>query len=335
MNDPSKGAMRAVRVHDWGTAPVVEEVPRPEVAEGDTLVKVRAAAVAHLDRTVASGNFGIKPDLPYIGGVEGAGVVVESDRFVPGTPVMLRGGGLGLTRDGTWAEYVGVRSRHLTPLPEGMPAPLGATYFVPLSTAATALESIGRLGAWPLDGVAVASDEVVMVTGAAGAVGSLVAQLALRAGARVIGLVGSEAAATRLAGGVESLIATDQAVAARLRQERPATLLVDTLGGPALAERMHWVRPGGRAVAIGYVLGESLTVDLPNWLLQDVALLPVNMIRRTDEARARADRLAPLLVSGELTLGVQRFDLGDAADALAMLASGGLAGRAVLIPEEN
>jgi len=328
-------AMRAVRVHDWGAAPVVEEVPRPELAEGDTLVRVTAAAVAHLDRTVASGNFGIRPDLPYTGGVEGAGVVVESDRFETGTPVMLRGGGLGLTRNGTWAEFVGVRSRHLTRLPEGMSAPLGATYFVPLSTAATALEPIGRLGTWPVDGVATADDEVVVVTGAAGAVGSLVAQLALRAGARVLGLVGSEGAAGRLAEGVEPVLATDGAAAASLAADRPATLLVDTLGGPALAERMGWVRPGGRAVAIGYVLGESLTVDLPNWLLQDVALLPVNMIRRTDEARSLAERFAPLLVAGELTLGVQCFDFDDAPQAMAMLASGGLAGRAVLIPEEN
>ena len=108
-----------------------------------------------------------------------------------------------------------------------------------------------------------------------------------------------------------------------------------SIGGPALVERMGWVRPGGRAVAIGYVLGESLTVDLPNWLLQDVALLPVNMIRRTDEARSLAERFAPLLVAGELTLGVQCFDFDDAPQAMAMLASGGLAGRAVLIPEEN
>lgn len=328
-------AMRAVRVHNWGAAPVVEEVPKPELAEGDTLVRVRAAAVAHLDRTVASGTFEIKPDLPYTGGVEGAGVVVESDRFEPGTLVMLRGGGLGLTRDGTWAEYVGVRSRHLTPLPDGMSAPLGATYFVPLTTAATALEAVGRLGAWPLDGVDTNGDEVVVVTGAAGAVGSMVAQLALRSGARVIGLVGSEAAAGRVVEGVEPVLAVDVDAAALLAKERPASLLVDTLGGCALADRMRWVRPGGRAVAIGYVLGETLSIDLPNWLLQDVALLPVNMIRRTEEARTLADRLAPLLVTGELTLGVQQFDLGDAADAMAMLASGGLAGRAVLVPEEN
>lgn len=328
-------AMRAVRIHDWGEAPVVEDVRLPELGEGDTLVRVTAAAVAHLDRTVASGKFGIRPDLPYTGGVEGAGVVVESDTFETGAPVMLRGGGLGLTRNGTWAEYVGVRSRHLTRLPDGMPAPLGATYFVPLSTAATALESIGRLGAWSMDDVETTNDEVVVVAGAAGAVGSLVAQLALRAGARVLGLVGSEGAAGRLAEGVEPVVADDAAATARLAADRCATLLVDTLGGPSLGERMAWVRPGGRAVAIGYVLGETLNIDLPNWLLQDVALLPVNMIRRTDEARSLADRLAPLLVRGELTLGVQCFAFDDAAQAMSMLASGGLDGRAVLIPEED
>lgn len=64
--------MQAVRVHDWGIAPVVEDVPMPQPTDGETLVRVEAAAVGHLDRTVAGGEFRMKPALPYVGGVEGA-----------------------------------------------------------------------------------------------------------------------------------------------------------------------------------------------------------------------------------------------------------------------
>ena len=70
----------------------MEEIGVPTAALGESLVRVEAAAVAHLDVTVAGGDFGIKPTLPYTGGVEGCGVVVESATMKPGTRVVLRGG---------------------------------------------------------------------------------------------------------------------------------------------------------------------------------------------------------------------------------------------------
>lgn len=327
----STGTMRAVRVTSWGEPPTVTTVPFPVPGPGESLVRVEAAAVAHLDRTVASGTFGIKPQLPYTGGVEGAGVVVESDLLAPGTRVMLRGGGLGLTRDGTWAEYTAVPTRHLVELPPGMPAELGATYFVPLTTAATALDPVGRLGRW--HGFEEGAPERVLVAGAAGAVGSLVVQLALRSGAEVVGLVRDDAQAALLPRGASPLVGDTSAE--DLAASRPFTLLVDTLGGEGLARRMGWVAPGGRAVTIGYVAGEQVSLDLPNWLLQDVALLPVNMIRRTGEAVGIAAELAPLLVTGELTLGVDTFGVDEAGTALERLGAGELNGRAVLLPGEQ
>jgi NADPH:quinone reductase len=325
-------SIRAVRIHDWGTAPTLDEVPAPAPGEGETLVRIEAAAVAHLDRTVASGQFHLKPGLPYVGGVEGCGIVVSSDVHEPGTRVMLRGGGLGLVRDGTWAELVAAPTRSVAPLPAGLPPELGATFFVPTTTAYVALHDIGRLGAWPVDGVGTAADEVVAVAGAAGAVGSMVVQLALRAGARVLGLVADERQLGQLPPGVEPVRLDDPGMAADLRRDRPATLLVDTLGGPDLASRSRWVRPGARTVVVGYVAGSELRLDLPNWLLEDVALLPVNMIRRDATARKHSSTLADLLVEGELTLEVETFGMPDAARALDLLATGGLRGRAVITP---
>lgn len=325
-------SMRAVRVHDWKVAPTVDEVPMPQPGEGESLVRVEAAAVGHLDRTVAGGDFGMKPTLPYVGGVEGCGVIVSSDEYAEGTRVMLRGGGLGLQRNGTWAEFVTVSTRSVSPLPEGLPAELGATYFVPLTTAASALGDIGRLGSWGAPDVETAADEVVLVAGAVGAVGSMVCQLALRQGARVLGLVLDAEQAKRLPEGVEPVLSGDSEAQSQFVKERPLSLLVDTLGGDGLNARMSWVRAGGRAVSIGYVAGETAPIDLPNWLLLDVALLPVNMIRRNARARELAEELAPLLVSGELVLDVEAFEFGAAGEALDALGAGRLRGRAVLIP---
>jgi len=318
--------MRAVRIHSWGAEPVVEDVPAPTPKDGETLVRVDAAAVSHLDRTVASGTFELKPQLPYVGGVEGCGTVVSSEVYEPGTRVVLRGGGLGLVRSGTWAELVATR-KGATAIPAELSPELGATYFVPTTTAYVALHDIGRLGGWP--GV---DDEVVVVAGAAGAVGSMVVQLALRAGCPVIGVVTDSSQAGQLPAGVEAVLVGDDERAASLLKERPATVLVDTLGGQAVAQRSRWVRPGGRAVVVGYVAGKELGLDVPAWLLDDVALLPVNMIRREAAALDYAPLLAKLLAKGELTLSVQSFAMDEAAEALRLLATGGLRGRAVIVP---
>ncbi len=320
--------MRAVRIHEWGVDPVVEDVPAPVAKEGETLVRVEAAAVSHLDLTVASGTFDLKPELPYVGGVEGCGIVISSPVHEPGTRVVLRGGGLGLFRDGTWAEFVATR-KAASPLPADLPPEIGATYFVPTTTAYVALHDVGRVGAWSSSGTA-AEDEVVVVAGAAGAVGSMVSQLAVRAGCTVLGVV-DPSQADLLPAGVEPVLIGDDERVAELIQNRPASLLVDTLGGQEIAQRSRWVRPGGRAVVVGYVAGKELSLDVPSWLLDDVALLPVNMIRREAAANEYAPLLAELL-AGELTLNVQSFPIDDAPKALQLLATGGLRGRAVIRP---
>ncbi|OHV44642.1 NADPH:quinone reductase [Pseudofrankia sp. BMG5.36] len=324
--------MRAVRVHGWGGPLRVDDVPVPRRGEGETLVRVEAAAVAHLDLTVASGNFTIKPELPYVGGVEGCGVVVESDALEPGTRVLLRGGGLGLIRGGTWAEYVVTRSKTLVPAVEGLSPELGACFFVPTTTAHVALHEVGRIGAWGVEGVEKTSDEVVVVAGAAGAVGSMVVQLALRAGCSVIGLVAREEQRGLVAPGAEAIAADQADRLAALAKDRTATLLVDTVGGADLPGRCTWVRPGGRAVLVGYVAGTDIDIHLPNWLLDDVALLPVNMIRREVAAREHAHALAEMLVSGDLTLGVESFPMEEAGRAIDLLAAGRVGGRAVIVP---
>ena len=98
------------------------------------------------------------------------------------------------------------------------------------------------------------------MTGASGAVGSLVVQLALDAGAEVVTEAGEQ-----------------------------VTLLVDTVGGSVLAAALPGVAPGGRAVLVGYTAGNTLALDIAHFLQRDVALLPLNMFRR--EAAGRPPRL--------------------------------------------
>jgi NADPH2:quinone reductase len=318
--------MRAARFHQWGAAPRIDEVPEPARGDGEVLVQVQAAAVAHLDVTVATGEFALKPPLPYIGGVEGAGVVLEADAdsgIAPGTQVILRGGGLGTLRDGTWTERVSVPRKAVRVLASPLPPEVAATFFVPATTAYVAVHDVAR----------VQPGEHVIVVGAAGAVGSMAAQQALAAGAAVTGVVGRTDQLADVPKGVDAVDLSSASAIAPLAEARSASLLIDTLGGAGLISRTRWVRPGGRAVVIGYVTGPRTEIDLPSWLLDDVALLPVNMIRQERRAREVAGELAERLLAGELQVAVERFGIADTARAVDALKSGRVRGRAVVVPD--
>jgi NADPH2:quinone reductase len=313
--------MRAIRFQGWRQAPVIDELPEPVAGDGEVLVRVQAAGLSHLDLTVASGTFGFKPALPYTAGVEGSGVVVSGAGFEPGTQVLVRGGGIGLRRDGTWAAYVAAPAKAVSALSAPLEPAVAATFFQPTSTAYVALHDIARIQ----------DAEHVIVVGAAGAVGGQVVQQALQAGARVTGVVSRTDQLARLDPVAEGLLLDDAEGSAALAKERSATLLVDTIGGALLPERIRWVAPGGRAVLVGYVAGTTFEVDLPSWLLEDVALLPMNMIRREPRARELSGVLARQLAAGRLSLDVEAFTPEQVPEALVRLASGNVAGRAALV----
>lgn len=292
--------MKAVRIQGFDAVPVLEEIAEPIAQPGRTIVRMEAATVGHIDRTVWRGSFLRHPPLPYTPGVEAAGVVVASGRFQVGQRVWLRGSGLGTLFDGTWCELIDAPDEALGLLPDDVPMTLGAAFFSPTTSAWVALHEVAKLQA----------GEQVLVTGASGAVGSLVMQLA------------------RDAGCVAIAVAAD----AQPPEAGSADLLVDTVGGDVLARTLPAVRPGGRAVLVGYTAGPTLSLDIAHFLQRDVSLLPLNMFRREAEGRAAVPELLARLADGRLHLEVRPFALADAAVALDWITRRGHRGRAVLVP---
>jgi NADPH:quinone reductase len=288
--------MKAVRVHAWNEAPRLEELPEPQGGPGRTLVRMHAATVGHIDRTVWSGAFLRHPPLPYVPGVEAAGVVVTSERFAPGSRVWMRGAGLGIARDGTWRELIEVPDEALGALPADVSFPLGSAFFSPCTSAWVALHEVGRLQ----------PGERVLVSGASGAVGSIAMQLAREAGADV------------------------RAFDASREAQPEADLLLDMVGGAVLPLALRGVKPGGRAVLVGYAGGTETRIDLPELLQRDIALLPLNILRREATARAAAPQLLQRIADGRLQLAVREFPLAQAHEALQWIATRGHGGRAVL-----
>jgi len=308
--------MKAVRVHALGVAPRIDVIEAPRPARGRTIVEMQAATVGHIDRTVWSGNFVQHPPIPYIPGVEAAGIVRSSERFAVGDRVWMRGGGLGIGHDGTWCEWIDAPDEAIEELPDAVSMPLGSAFFSPCALAWVALHEVAR----------VQPGEHLLVTGARGAVGSIAVQLGLALGARVHAVVRDAGQAQTLPAGATPVLGD------RLADAAACDARVDTVGGSVLAAALPRVVPGGRAVRVGHTAGQDLLLELPTFLQRDAALLPVNMMRRDAAGRSAVPELLARLVDGRLSLDVKTFALHEADGALACIAQRGHRARAVLVP---
>lgn len=309
--------MQAIVVDRWGSSPDLRQVPDPVRRPGFSLVRMHAATVGHLDATIASGNFAVHPELPYIPGVEGAGTVLESDTWTAGEKVVVRGAGVGVVSNGTWCEIAEVPNQALASAPVGMPLDLAASYFVPTTTAYVALHDVCHVGegAW------------VAVSGASGAVGSMAVQLALQAGAKVVALTRSPESWNGPNSDRLKVVSPDDGIA--LAAERQVDALIETVAGPALGSRLAEVAPGGTCALVGYASAPTVSIAVPNLILSDVAIVPVNMLRRDERAHEVAGALAAKLVAGDLVLSTTTYAPSEAIQAQAAVARGSLGGRAV------
>lgn len=308
-------ALAAV-VTGHGRPPQLLEQPAPVAGPGETLVRVLAAPVSHLDVDVVAGDFALGAPPPFVPGIEAAGTVVTSATHTVDSLVRVRGGGVGLSRPGTWAELVAAPDAAVRAVPAGVPPDLACSSFSPACSAWAAVHDLA----------VVRGGERVLVTGAAGAVGALAVQLASRAGAQVVGSTRRD---------LQDVPAeADPVLADDLDGVEPVDVLVDTVGGPQLPRALARVRPGGRAVLVGYTAGRRLELDLQAFMHADVSVHPLNMLRRAPGLLDVGDRLARDLAEGRLTLALQHLPLAQAAEAVELVKAGRVRGRAVLVVEQ-
>jgi NADPH:quinone reductase-like Zn-dependent oxidoreductase len=168
--------MKAIRVIEYGGAPVLTEIPTPTIADDEVLLQVRSTAVNHLDLVETSGTakeiFPI--DLPWTPGHEFSGVVERAGKdvigFAVGDPVF------GNSRSGAYAEYVSVKAAAIVRKPSNLSFDEAASVPVASQTAWQGLFTHGHL----------TKGQSVLIHGGAGAVGAYAVQLASYVGATVI-----------------------------------------------------------------------------------------------------------------------------------------------------
>ena len=175
--------MKAIRVHEFGGAEVlqIEEVPKPQPGAGQVLVRMGAIGVNPVETYIRAGTYAYKPALPYTPGNDGAGPVEQVgpdvNEFKPGDRVYIAG-----SISGTYAEFALCRTEQVHPLPANASFAQGAAMGTPYATAYRGL--LQRADAKP--------GETVLVHGASGGVGTAAVQLARARGLRVFGTAGSD-----------------------------------------------------------------------------------------------------------------------------------------------
>jgi NADPH:quinone reductase len=260
--------MRAVQVSSLEGPRAVElvELPEPRPDGRHVLIDVHAAGVSFPDLLMTQGRYQRRPELPFVPGVEIAGLV----RSAPG--------GLGLTagdrvaafvRTGGWAEVVAADPRFVFRLPDAISLRAGAGVVMNYLTAHLAL--VRR--------VPVRESQTVVVHGAAGGLGTACVQIAAACGARTVGVVSTEAKAERVieAGGDHALLAEDWQERLRGLPDAAdgADLVLDPVGGARLTDSLRVLRPEGTAVVLGFAGGEIPQIPANRLLLRNITVAGV------------------------------------------------------------
>ena len=186
--------MRAITVNEYGAAPALTEVPDPHPGPGQVLIKVEAAGMNPMDRSMAAGAWKeqMPGSFPFVLGADLAGVVEAigegADRFKVGEEVFGQLIVAPLGSAGTYAEHVAVtENAPLARRPEGLDPIVAAALPTAGVTALQIVESLGQL-----------TGKTILMVGAAGGVGSFAMQLAAQAGAHVIAVARADGRYNRM-----------------------------------------------------------------------------------------------------------------------------------------
>jgi NADPH:quinone reductase-like Zn-dependent oxidoreductase len=303
---------KAVRFDNYGGIDVlnVVDVPRPVPGPGQVLIQVKAAGINPGEAKIRDGLYAERwpATFPSGQGSDLAGIVAETGAGVTG--VAVGDEVIGYTDNrASQAEFVVVEAGHLTARPAGVPWPVAGALFVVGTTAYAAVRA-----------VALAKGDVVVVSGAAGGVGSIAVQLARRAGATVIGLAGPVHHEWLTAHGVIPVSYGD-GVAGRIRQAAGSVdAFIDTVGG-------------------GYVqlaLELGVAPERIDTIADFAAIARYGVKGEGNAAGASAAvlaELAALIADGELEIPIAAtFPLAEVRDAYRRLAEGHVQGKIVLLP---
>jgi NADPH2:quinone reductase len=321
--------MRRLIVTELGTPPVasIAEEPDPVAGPGHVVLEVGACGIGFVDALVAAGEYQIKVPAPFTPAGEIAGTVAQVGEEVTGLAVGDRVAGyLGL---GGLASHMAAPAAALAPIPgdvsDVMAASIGSAYV-------TALFAL-------TDRVQVREGQTVLVLGAGGGMGLAAVDVARARGATVVAAASTpEKRAAAEAAGASVLIDYEQEdLRDRLRglPGRGVDLIYDPVGGEHSFQAFRGLKPEGTHLVVGFTAGDIPSFPLNRILLQNRAVVGVDLGHRMGTDRGLSGRLLRQALA-EVADGTLRpveptvFPLEEAVDALVALRGRELTGKAVI-----
>jgi acrylyl-CoA reductase (NADPH) len=322
--------MRAIVIEktETGTRASLSDFPESELMEGDVTVRVSHSTLNYKDGLAITGKAPVVRRFPMIAGIDFAGTVEASDHpdWKPGDAVILNGWGTGETHLGGYAEKSRVKGDWLVRLPDGMSPAQAMAIGTAGYTAMLSVMALERHGLTPDRGP-------VVVTGAAGGVGSVAIALLAGAGWEVIASTGraSEAEYLKRLGAAQVIDREELAQKPRpLNKERFAAG-VDAVGSTTLANVLSMTRYGGAVAACGLAGGMDLPSSVAPFILRGVSLLGIDSVMAPIALRREAwERLARDLDHGALEAITTTIALDEVLEKGEEIVAGKVRGRIVV-----
>ncbi|NGO55727.1 MDR family oxidoreductase [Allomesorhizobium camelthorni] len=321
-------AILVSRDEDKKQSVAVTEISEADLMEGDVTVAVEATTVNYKDGLAITGKAPVIRRFPLVPGIDFAGTVLESSNpeWKKGDKVILNGWGVGETHHGAYAERARVKGEWLVPLPEGMSPRDAMAVGTAGYTAMLCVMALERHGITPDRGP-------VVVTGAAGGVGSVAISILSRLGYHIIASTGRTEEESYLRDlGATEIISRDElsGPAKPLGKERWAGG-VDAVGSHTLANVLSMTNYGGAVAACGLAQGMDLPASVAPFILRGVSLLGIDSVMAPRELRLEAwRRIATELDHAKLAALSTTIGFAGIIDAAHRIMDGTIRGRVVV-----
>ena len=306
------------------------ELDESALPAGDVTVAVEYSTVNYKDGLCLSATGGgLVRNYPHIGGIDFAGTVRDSSdpRYKAGDKVVLTGWRVGEAYWGGYASLARVRADWLVPLPAGLTTRDAMAVGTAGFTAMLAVMALERHGLTPSQGE-------VLVTGAAGGVGSVAVAILAHLGYQVAAVTGRPETETYLRDLGASRIIARADLAETVKRPLEAETwagCIDAVGGPMLARVLGQMKYAGSVAAVGLAGGASLPGSVIPFLLRGVNLLGIDSVMQPYAARQQAwARIATDLPMARLNRMVQMAGLSDLPKLGADILQGAVKGRMVI-----
>lgn len=292
------------------TSAAVEQITVDQLPEGDVTVAVDYSTVNYKDGLCIGPGGGLVRNYPHVPGIDFAGTVEASDNpnYKAGDKVVLTGWRVGEVHWGGYAQKARVKGDWLVPLPEGIEARQAMAVGTAGFTAMLAVMALEDHGLKPGNGP-------VLVTGAAGGVGSVATAILSNLGYEVAGVTGRPEQADYLKSlGATQIVAREELNETTKRPLEAETWAgcVDAVGGDMLARVLGQMKYGASVSAVGLAGGAGLPATVIPFLLRGVNLLGIDSVMQPYENRLRAwERLAKDLPMDKLEAMITPATLSD------------------------